>query len=119
MPKISVVIPLYNKENFIKKTLDSVLQQTFTDFEVIIVNDCSTDNSDKIILEYKDERIKTIKHQTNKGLSAARNTGIAVATQDYIAFLDADDCWSTHFLSSVIEVIKNTENGDPPRGACI
>lgn len=107
MPKISVVIPLYNKENFIKKTLDSVLQQTFTDFEVIIVNDCSTDNSDKIILEYKDERIKKVEHKTNKGLSAARNTGILNSNSDYIAFLDADDIWEPEYLAVINDLIQN------------
>lgn len=107
MPKISVVIPLYNKENFIKETLDSVLQQTFTDFEVIIVNDYSTDNSDKIISEYKDERIKKIEHKTNKGLSAARNTGILNSNSDYIAFLDADDKWNENYLATINSLIIN------------
>lgn len=107
MPKISVVIPMYNKENFIKETLDSVLQQTFTDFEVIIVNDCSTDNSGKVILECKDKRIKTIEHKTNKGLSAARNTGILNSKSDYIAFLDADDTWNENYLTTINSLIIN------------
>lgn len=107
MPKISVVIPLFNKENFIKETLDSVLQQTFTDFEVIIVNDCSTDNSDKIISEYKDKRIKKIEHKTNKGLSAARNTGILNSNSDYVAFLDADDKWNENYLATINSLIIN------------
>ena len=110
MPKISVVIPMYNKENFIKETLDSVLQQTFTDFEVIIVNDCSTDNSGKVILECKDKRIKTIEHKTNKGLSAARNTGILNSKSDYIAFLDADDTWNENYLTTINSCLLYTSD---------
>ena len=107
MPKISVVIPLYNKENFIKETLESVLNQTFTDFEVLIINDCSTDNSVKVISEYEDKRIKIIAHPINKGLSAARNTGILNSNSDYIAFLDGDDIWEPKYLEVIEELINN------------
>lgn len=98
MPFFSVIIPLYNKENFIENTLKSVLGQTFDDFEVIIVDDCSTDNSLEKISELISSKFRIIKHGKNKGLSASRNTGIKNANSDYIAFLDADDIWKNTFL---------------------
>lgn len=101
MPKFSVVIPLYNKEGFIEKTLQSVIDQTFKDFEVIIVNDCSTDNSLAIAKNCKDERILFVEHAVNKGLSASRNSGIRNSKADYIAFLDADDLWKPTFLEKI------------------
>lgn len=92
MPKISVVIPVYNVEKFLPRCLDSVLSQTFDDFEVICVNDGSPDNSEKILKQYenKDKRIKVFKKE-NGGLSDARNFGISKARGDYIFFLDSDD----------------------------
>ena len=104
-PFFSVIIPLYNKENHIKATLQSVLSQTFTDFEVIIVNDVSTDNSLNLVRQIKDERIQIINHPVNKGLSASRNTGITYAKADMIAFLDADDLWKPRFLESICFLI--------------
>ena len=107
MPFFTVVIPLYNKESFITNTLKSVLAQTFTDFEVIVVNDCSTDNSLAIALSVKDDRIRFIEHEVNKGLSASRNTGIKEAKSDNIAFLDADDVWKPEFLSKMLMLTQN------------
>lgn len=97
---ISIIIPLYNKEHFIEQTLKSVLGQTYTDFEAIIVNDGSTDKSVDIVSEFKDKRIKLI-NQDNKGVSAARNAGIRIAKGEYIAFLDADDEWNPDFLEKM------------------
>ena len=97
MPFFSVIIPLYNKEQFITNTLKSVLNQTFTDFEVIIVNDGSTDKSLEKIAEFTDHRIQ-IYHQDNQGVSTARNKGIELAKAEYIAFLDADDIWKENLL---------------------
>ena len=93
----SVVIPLYNKEAYVSKTLNSVLNQTYQNFEVILVNDCSNDNSLDVIQGIHDQRIKIIEHSENKGLSASRNTGINAATHPYIAFLDADDYWDSTY----------------------
>ena len=76
MPRFSVVIPLYNKENFIENTIQSLLNQTFSDFEVLVVNDCSTDTSEQLVARFDDPRINIIQHSVNKGLSASRNTGI-------------------------------------------
>lgn len=94
---ISIIIPLYNKEHYIRATLNSVLNQTFSNFEIIIVNDGSTDNSLELVKAIKDNRIRifTIK---NQGVSYARNYGIKKATGKLIAFLDADDFWFSNHL---------------------
>jgi len=97
MVLFSIVIPLYNKESFIKDTLKSVLSQTFQDFEVIIVNDGSTDNSLNEVLKIKDSRIKVVE-QENQGAAWARNHGIKQANGLYIALLDADDTWKNNHL---------------------
>ncbi len=89
-PTISVIIPLYNKGTIIERTVKSVLAQTYPYFELIIVNDGSTDNSVKIVQQIKDERIKLV-HQKNAGPSAARNTGVRNAQTGWIVFLDGDD----------------------------
>ncbi|MFT5437077.1 MAG: glycosyltransferase involved in cell wall biosynthesis [Ulvibacter sp.] len=101
MSRFSVIIPLYNKENFIANTLQSVLDQSFSDFKVIIVSDCGTDKSLDIVKTYTDSRINIIEHIENKGLSASRNTGIKNSTAEYIAFLDADDLWKPSFLEKI------------------
>ena len=93
---ISVVIPLYNKEKYIKRAIESVLNQTFQKFEIIVVNDGSTDKSAEIVQNIKDPRIRLI-NQKNAGVSAARNRGIQEAKYEYIAFLDADDFWEKIF----------------------
>ena len=92
-PKISVIIPCYNVEKFLKQCLDSVCGQTLKDIEIICVNDASTDKSLNILKQYakKDKRIKIIDLQKNSGLSVARNTGIKHATGDFIGFIDSDD----------------------------
>lgn len=102
----SVVIPLYNKEAYVAKTLNSVLNQTYQNFEVIIVNDYSTDNSLDVVKAIHDHRIKIIEHNENKGLSASRNTGINSATYPYIAFLDADDFWDNTYLETICSLVK-------------
>jgi glycosyltransferase involved in cell wall biosynthesis len=104
-PFFSVIIPLYNKESYIINTLGSVLNQTFTDFEVIIVNDGSTDNSLKKIEPFIDLRIKII-NQENRGASQARNLGIEKANGEYIALLDADDFWYSNHLLELKKLIE-------------
>ena len=96
---ISVVIPLYNKEHQIAETLRSVLEQTFQDFEVVIVDDGSTDKSSEEALKIRDPRIRFVR-QENAGVSAARNRGIEEARFDLIAFLDADDRWKPEYLQT-------------------
>jgi glycosyltransferase involved in cell wall biosynthesis len=105
MPFFSVVIPLYNKQNFIAATLQSILAQTFTDFEVIVVNDVSTDGSVAVVNTFNDTRIKIVQHTKNSGLSASRNTGVKHASAKYIAFIDADDAWKPIFLTEVKKLI--------------
>lgn len=101
----SVVIPLYNKAHTITRTLSSVLAQSLTDFEVIIVNDGSTDNGTEIIRDFtNDSRIRII-DQKNQGVSAARNRGVYEAKYKYIAFLDGDDEWMPNFLEKIKEAI--------------
>lgn len=99
MPKISVILPAYNSQNYIKKAIESVLNQTFEDFELIIVNDGSTDNTSSIISQFSDERIRIIT-QENSGPGASRNNALKIAKGDYIMYLDSDD-W---FCSDALDV---------------
>jgi glycosyltransferase involved in cell wall biosynthesis len=92
-PKVSVVLPVYNSEHTISKSIDSVLTQTYDNIELLIIDDGSTDNSREIINTYDDSRINLITHQYNRGGSAARNSGIYYSTGEYISFLDSDDSW--------------------------
>lgn len=91
MPKLSVIMPVYNREAFVREAIDSVLNQSFEDYELIIVDDGSTDNTINIINSYTDPRIVLIRHKTNKGISAARNTGLKYARGDFIVNADSDD----------------------------
>jgi glycosyltransferase involved in cell wall biosynthesis len=106
MPKVSVVIPAYNSMKYLPETVDSVLGQTFIDFEILIINDGSTDNICEWFTQIKDPRVKLIS-QENKGLSGARNTGIANAQGEYIAFLDADDLWEPSKLEKQVFCLDN------------
>lgn len=109
----SIVIPVHNKEKYIERTLKSVLGQSYVNFEVILVNDGSTDSSGEICDNFAltDSRIKVI-HQNNGGVSNARNTGIKAASNDLIAFIDADDIWDPIFLEQMSELIKHFPNVD-------
>lgn len=109
--KYSVIIPLYNKENYICHTLESVLAQTFQDFEVIVVDDGSTDASLKKAEQISSEKIQIVK-QKNLGVSVARNTGIACASGSYIAFLDADDEWNEDYLETIDRLTKSYPESD-------
>ena len=102
---ISVVIPLYNKEQSIASTLQTVLKQTYQDFEIVIVDDGSTDHSVEEVKKVIDPRIRLI-HQSNAGVSAARNRGIDEARGEYIAFLDADDEWKPDYLKTQYELTQ-------------
>lgn len=99
-PFFSVIIPLYNKENFVEKTIKSVLKQNFNDFEIIIIDDGSQDESAKKVLEFKDERIRYY-FKENGGVSSARNYGLEIAISNYITFIDADDYWFPDFLDTM------------------
>lgn len=104
-PFFSVVIPLYNKQNYVKETIETVLSQTFQNFEIVVINDGSNDDSVKVVESIQDERIRLI-HQENQGVSVARNRGIKEAKAKYIAFLDADDLWLPEFLQTIYELIQ-------------
>lgn len=91
-PEVSIIVSIYNTENYLRRCIDSILTQSFENFELILVNDESTDNSGKIIDEYKskDKRIKVI-HKENGGQGSARNRGLDIAKGNYIGFVDSDD----------------------------
>lgn len=103
---ISIVIPLYNKEKAIEATLQSVLAQTYTDFEVIVVDDGSKDNSLQVTQSVKDKRLRVI-HKENGGVSSARNRGIREANGEYIALLDGDDLWAPTFLEEQVALMHD------------
>lgn len=105
MPKLSVIIPVYNVEKYIAATVQSVLDQTFQDFELLIIDDESPDQSVEICQQFKDPRIKII-HQKNRGLGGARNKGIHQAQGDYIAFLDGDDKWLPQMIEKNIKYLE-------------
>lgn len=110
MAEISIIVPVYQVEKYISECIESILAQTFTDFELILVDDGSTDNSGKICDEYaeKDKRIRVF-HQKNYGVSAARNNGIANASGNYICFVDADDRVENTMLRHCISCIKEND----------
>ena len=107
MPLISVIIPVYNVEKYLRKCVDSVIDQTYKNLEIILVDDGSTDNSGAICDEYikKDKRIQVI-HQKNRGLSAARNTGIKIAKGEYFSFIDSDDWVDVKFIETLCNLAK-------------
>lgn len=110
-PRVSVIIPTYNCEKYIVQTIESVLKQTYSNFEIIVIDDGSTDNTKKIIEKFiNSHKIRYI-YQTNSGQSAARNKGIEESNGEYIAFLDADDYWKKEKLKKQIEVLKNKNIG--------
>lgn len=102
----SIIIPLYNKESYIRETLNSVLAQTYTNYEIIIINDGSTDKSLEIAQSFSDKRLRFI-DQDNQGLSIARNNGIKAAKSEFIAFIDADDLWKVNHLQQLYNLIKD------------
>jgi glycosyltransferase involved in cell wall biosynthesis len=111
MALISVIIPVYNAEKTILQTINSVLNQTFSDFELIIINDGSTDNTLKRLEEIQDKRLCVYSIE-NKGVSAARNRGIEESKSPYISFIDADDVWAPRKLEMQLEKLeKNTHAG--------
>jgi hypothetical protein len=104
--RISVIIPLFNKALYIKRALDSVMAQSFSDFEVIVVNDGSTDEGAQIVAAYDDPRIRLLS-QENLGPGAARNRGIAEARGEFVAFLDADDEWLPEYLTEALRLFES------------
>ena len=103
--KVSVITPMYNCEKFISETIESVLNQTYTNWEMIIIDDCSTDKSKQIVKQYieRDKRIRLIALNENSGAAVARNKGIEVSSGRFIAFLDGDDLWEPNKLEKQIQ----------------
>lgn len=122
---ISVVVPLYNYARYIGENIQSILNQTISDWELIIVDDCSTDNPQEVIHKFNDKRIKYIKHEENQGYSTAKNTGIKASQGDLIVVLDADDMLTANSLEIRRDFLKKNSagwvhgkayefSGDPP-----
>jgi teichuronic acid biosynthesis glycosyltransferase TuaG len=108
-PLISVVMPVYNAEKYLRKSVDSVLQQSYSRLELVIVDDCSDDRSWQLIGEYTaDPRVITIQQERNGGVAAARNAGLAVARGGYVAFLDSDDWWHPRKLELQLAYMRET-----------
>ena len=108
VPEVSVIIPTYNRAHYICSAIQSVLNQTFEDFEIIVVDDASTDDTREIIDKFEDERIYYIRHKKNRGGSASRNTGIKHSRGKFIAFLDDDDLWMRNKLEKQLDLINKT-----------
>ena len=109
MPEVSIITPCYNSANFIQETVSSVLKQTFTDWEWIITDDCSQDNTVELLKSINDSRIKIFSTEKNGGAGKARNISLKNAKGRYITFLDADDIWENNFLTEMLTFMK-TEN---------
>lgn len=102
----SVILPVYNGEKFVDNAIGSIFAQTYSDWELIIVNDGSKDNTASVLEKYEDHGKVTVIHQANGGVSDARNNGISHAKGDYIAFLDADDVWENYHLETMADLIE-------------
>lgn len=105
-PKFSIVVPTYNRAHSVRETIDSCLDQDWQDFEIVVVDDGSTDNTLDVLASIEDERLVRVS-QENAGPAAARNKGMRTARGEYIAFLDSDDTWYPEFLSSVAEALQH------------
>jgi len=105
-PAVTVIIPIYNRAYLLGRAIQSVLNQSYQDFEIISVDDGSTDNTEEVVRSFKDERIKYIQHKENKGAAAARNTGVMAARSEYIAFQDSDDEWLHEKLEKQIKIFE-------------
>lgn len=106
-PLISIIVPVYNKGKHLKKCIDSVIQQSYSNWELLLINDGSVDNSKRVINEFKDRRIIYMEHP-NHGVSYTRNQGIKRAKGEYVIFLDADDFWTNSYLEKhVVQITKN------------
>ena len=103
---ISIIMPTYNCAKFIKETIESVINQTYQNWELVIVDDCSQDNTEEVVKKFNDERIKYYKLEKNSGAAIARTTAMKMATGNYMAFLDSDDLWKNDKLEKQLEFMK-------------
>jgi len=107
LPKVSVVIPVYNREKYVAVAIDSILSQTFSDFELLVVDDGSTDRTIDVVLSYSDPRIRLVRNNANRGVATTRNKGIQLARGEYLAFLDSDDWAYPKRLAKQIAFLDN------------
>ena len=107
MPKVSVVIPTYNRARFLRGAVRSVLEQTFQDFEIVIVDDASSDDTREVVASLEDPRIRYVRLEQNRRIAAARNTGVSSSTGEYIAFLDDDDEWRPGKLEQQVRILDS------------
>jgi glycosyltransferase involved in cell wall biosynthesis len=108
-PKVTVIIPTFNRALLVIRAIKSVLDQTYQDFEVVVVDDGSSDQTQKVLRDLKDDRIRYFRHEKNRGLCAALNTGIRAAKGSYIAFQDSDDIWLPEKLEAQMKVFEDAE----------
>ena len=106
-PLVSVIIPAYNQADYLGNAIQSVLDQTYRDFEIIVVDDASPDNTQWVIKQFKDPRLRSIEHHINRHLAAARNTGIRASSGEIIALLDADDLYHPEKLKLHVEFLES------------
>jgi len=112
MPTVSIIITAFNRAYLITKAITSILEQNYCDFEIIIVDDASTDNTREVVAQIKDRRIRYVHHVENRGWPAARETGFAQAKGSYIAFCDSDDWWYPEKLSKQMAVFEQSPEAD-------
>lgn len=108
MPKVSIIIPTYNREKELSTCIDSLLNQTYKDIEIIVINDGSKDNTDTLINSYKDKRIKYYK-RTNHGIGSSRNYGLEKSTGDYVSFIDSDDYIDKNFIEKMLNKVTKED----------
>jgi glycosyltransferase involved in cell wall biosynthesis len=107
MPDVSVVLPTYDRAPVLGRAIESVLSQTMEEFELIVVDDASTDHTKDVVSGFDDDRLRFVRHDTNRGGGAARNTGIEMATGKYVAFLDSDDAWEPTKLERQVACLES------------
>ena len=103
---VSIIMPSWNTARFIRESIDSVRNQTYTNWELLIVDDCSTDNTDEIVASYSDERIRYFKNKKNSGAALTRNRALREARGEWIAVLDSDDLWTPEKLERQLQFMK-------------
>ena len=108
-PLVTVIIPTFNRASVVGRAIRSVLRQTFPNWELLVVDDASTDGTEREVRSYSDKRVKYIRHTQNRRISAARNTGIRAAQGGYVSFLDDDDEWLPEKLAKEVEVLRNSD----------
>lgn len=108
-PLVSVIIPVYNRREFLVRAIKSVLNQSYSDFEILVIDDCSSENIQEIVLSFHNDRIVYVRHEKNSGANVARNTGIAYARGEFVAFLDSDDEWLPEKLKDQMEIFAQAD----------